>query len=332
MQHDNQRSSNCTIPNRDRGVSMIAQFEANTFIKSARLNELVDGVNKASLYPEVIQANETIYVGTGQTYTTLNSAIDYCKKFTSKNYTIEIIIKAGTALAEQINIVKCDLSHVKISSEDAIVNVNSTSFIALDSEDGSYKQFIMGTYSKLPLINTTFKNVGINSTIGIKLNYSSIYFTSGKGCTFFGYGLKAMRNSYAKGDNCIFDDSIYYGVSISYYSTVELHGVSCKRVGLYGLYASICSNAIVININATNTNQGIVADDNSEINMAGGVVSSSSVAVQCSASRINALSSNLNGNYGIQVIFGGIVNANEGTVNSYSQAINTLTASGIIFK
>ena len=53
---------------------MITEFQ-DGFITKAKLNELVGGINAL----DGMTANETIYVGVGQTYATLSSALDYAK-------------------------------------------------------------------------------------------------------------------------------------------------------------------------------------------------------------------------------------------------------------
>ena len=103
---------------------MITEFQ-DGFITKTKLNELVGGINAL----DSMTASETIYVGVGQTYATLSSALDYAKnKKPNRDYKIEIIIKSGTVVSEQLIYENADFGHVIISSEDVEVNVDVSGF------------------------------------------------------------------------------------------------------------------------------------------------------------------------------------------------------------
>ena len=90
---------------------MITEFQ-DGFITKTKLNELVGRINTL----DSMTASETIYVGVGQTYVTLSSALDYAKnKKPNRDYKIEIIIKSGTIVSEQLIYENADFGHVIIS-------------------------------------------------------------------------------------------------------------------------------------------------------------------------------------------------------------------------
>lgn len=77
-------------------------------------------------------ADVTVTVGSGGDYATLNLAIEALSRtvpaYKNGGFTATINILTGTVLNEQINIVDVDLSWITITSDDAVVNVDTTGF------------------------------------------------------------------------------------------------------------------------------------------------------------------------------------------------------------
>ena len=178
---------------------MITQFE-NGFITKSKLNELVDGINANTDNMIGMTANEIIYVGNGQMYITLSSALDYAKnRKPNRDYKIEIIIKSGTIISKQLIYENADFGHVILSSEDTEVNIDVSGFTI--AKFGAYKPFFYLNNGNYPLINTIFKGNDLfeNSSakyksIGFVLNNSYLKINDSKGVYNFGYGIQCSMS------------------------------------------------------------------------------------------------------------------------------------------
>lgn len=314
---------------------MIAQFETNTFIKSSRLNELVDAVNEIN--EKNMTANETIYVGTGQTYTTLSSALDYCvEKIPKKDYKIEIIVKSGFVVAEQLIYENVDFGHVILSSEDVELNVNVDGFTV--NKYGSLNPFFYLKNGNFPFINTRVKGndtyekyksigfYGINSFLEFK-NVS----TNKKGSNGFLYGI-ILEHSKCFAKSCEFKNIV--GGVRGTYSDLELDGSDLQDCVLDSISIDNCKASI------SSVNMNGLGNEHNGLSASNSIVSGDNII--CNAKigclvgyggsyRIHGVGITGNSTWGILLVQGGIVNASQ-TICTLSQAPNTITANGIIFK
>ena len=312
----------------------IAQFE-NGLITKDMMNELVDNINNRVIG---LDSNITKTVGTGGDFTTLNSAIDWCRGYYSREYKIILTIKSGTTLSEQIVFKNDDLRFVEIISEDSSVNVDSSSFIVLDSSpDGSYKQFILAFDSFLPLINTSFINDNAlnKTTIGIGVVDSKLKISNSKSITFFGYGISALRSEIICTDINL-SDNYYYGIRIGgnsrmYCGTITADRIKLTALAIYG-NSIISAGGLHFVGNSESGTTGISVEG--EISSYSKTISGYSVGVQVFSGVANLYGDGtINGSiYGVQVIGGGIAKLGGVTVNTLSQTANTITANGIIFQ
>lgn len=168
----------------------IAQFE-NGLITKNKMNELVNGINGnsesiATIEARVLTANITKTVGVGGDFATLNEAINWCKRVIPNGYLVTISILSGTIIAEQVMIENVDLSFVQIDSIDIEVVFLNSSLIQNSSKTQlTAYAFMSGYNSKMPTINTLFKNDGVSPSYAYKgvllENNSSIIIKLGKG-------------------------------------------------------------------------------------------------------------------------------------------------------
>ena len=315
---------------------MITQFE-NGFITKTKLNELVDWINANTDSMIGMTANEIIYVGNGQMYTTLSSALDYAKnRRPNRDYKIEIIIKSGTIISEQLIYENADFGHVIISSEDIEVNIDVSGFTI--AKFGNYKPFFYLSNGNCPLINTILKGNDVfeNSTIkylsiGFVLNNSYLKINDSKGVYNFGQGIHANMSkiiayncnikNITVGMICNSSDIIINGSNFSDFRSEGLTFQSCtvdmSSVNINSIYDNTtgcsASNCVLSGEKIIcNAYYGFIVGYGGTYNIGGGGITG-------------------NSGKGILLVRGGIVNASQ-TICTLSQTPNTITANGIIFR
>ena len=225
---------------------MITEFQ-DGFITKSKLNEMVGEINMNSNGVIGMTANETIYVGVGQTYITLSSALDYAKnRRPNKDYKIEIIIKSGTIISEQLIYENADFGHVIISSEDVEVNIDVSGFTI--AKVGSYKPFFYLSNGNCPLINTILKGNDVfeNSAIkylsvGFVLNNSYLKINDSKGVYNFGYGIHANMSKIIA-YNCNIKNYIpswIEQITWEYYPNIVFFNFSTMLLIIFGIFCGI---------------------------------------------------------------------------------------------
>ena len=311
---------------------MITEFQ-DGFITKAKLNELVGGINAL----DSMTASETIYVGVGQTYVTLSSALDYAKnKKPNRDYKIEIIIKSGTVVSEQLIYENADFGHVIISSEDVEVNVDVSGFTI--AKVGSYKPFFYLNNGNCPLINTilkgndVFENSAIKYlSIGFVLNNSYLKINDSKGVYNFGQGVHAnMSKIIAYSCNI---KNIMVGMRCNN-SDITINGSNFSDFRLEGLVFQSCTiDMSSVNINSIYSNTEGCSASNCMLHGENVVCNASYgfIVGYGGTYHIGGVGITGNSEMGILLVKGGIVNAKQ-TVCTLSIAPNTITANGIIFK
>ena len=280
-------------------------IDGEVFIPSGTtFGDLEDQINTKTTKQET---NITVNVGAGQTYTTINQALEYLSGFypmyKKSGITATINLKAGFVMAEQVLVSGIDLGWITIVGEDAETIITHT---ALTTDfNWSYPAFGVDKGGTSPVIGQLFRfnveKVGGNKHGLITYQAgSSANVLPGKG--FIGAG--AM------------------GIGAINGSTINAYGANCSNAGTYGIYAS---NGSIIEASDSNCN-------NAEVH---GIVSSGLSMI----SAINAIIQNQTSGVGTRLaVYGGGcieatgINTVGGTDPVFNQAANTLTSNGIIYQ
>ena len=250
--------------------------------------------------------NITVNVGAGQTYTTINQALEYLSGFyplhKTTGVTATIKLKAGFVMAEQVLVSGIDLGWITIVGEDAETIINHTALTT--AFNGNYPAFGVDKGGTGPVIGQLFR-FNVEKVGGIKHGLMTV----GAGSS-----ANVLPN---KG----FIGAGTYGIVAIYASTINAYGANCSNAGHSGIYASNSStiNAISANCSSAGT-YGIIASNSSTINAYGAIVQNQTtgtarVVVQDGA-HIEATG----------------IDTTGGTVPVFNQAINTLTSHGIIYQ
>ena len=255
--------------------------------------------------------NITVNVGAGQTYTTINQALEYLSGFyplhKTTGVTATINLKAGFVMAEQV-LVRClNLGWITIVGEDAETIINhtalTTDFSGADYHFPSFPAFGVSKGGVSPRIGQLFR-FNVEKVGGVKHGLMAIGSGSsaevlvGKG--FIGAGANGI---YALVGSIVFADS-----------------ANASNAGQFGVCADnaaiICANRI----NASNAGSiGIRSIGCSTISAYMSIVQNQTTGLSC-----------------INVGAGGTVTAigvdtTGGTVPVLNQTANTLTSNGIIY-
>ncbi len=274
--------------------------------------------------------NITVNVGAGQTYTTINQALEYLSGFypmyKKSGVTATINLKAGFVMAEQVLVSGIDLGWITIVGEDAETIITHTA-LTTAFNSASYPAFGVDKGGTSPVIGQLFRfnveKVGGNKhglmTFGAG---SSADVLPNKGFIGAGNnGIFATRGSSinAEGTNC--SNAGQYGIFANNSSTINANGTNCSNAGTYGISAVAGSTINADGANCSNAGTiGINADRASTINAFNALVQNQTTGT--TRIRVGAGSH----------IGAANVNTTGGTVAVFSQAINTLTGAGIIYQ
>ena len=167
--------------------------------------------------------NITVNVGAGQTYTTINQALEYLSGFypmyKQSGVTATINLKAGFVMAEQVLVSGIDLGWITIVGEDAETIITHTALTT--AFNGSYPVFGVDKGGTSPIIGQLFRfnveKIGGNKHGLITLGAgSSANVLPNKG--FIGAGSS--------------------GIIAAGGSTVNAVGANCSNAGSNGIYAT----------------------------------------------------------------------------------------------
>jgi hypothetical protein len=249
-------------------------------------------------------AGLTVTVGTGGDYPTINAALEYLSKlqpvYDFAGITATINLLTGFTMAEQVLVRGLDMGWVTITGADGETVIThtalTTDFTTADYGFDSYPAFGVSKGGVLPRIDQLFRfnvaNVGGNK----------------HGIMAVGAGSSADVLAGA-GVN----DAGTYGIYAFRGSTITAEGANASGAGTTGIYASRGSTITAEGVNASGAGtNGISAASGSTINAYAADASSA-------------------GTYGISAVDGSTINAYTAT-GTLSQAINTVTSSGIIFQ
>ena len=201
--------------------------------------------------------NITVNVGVGQTYTTINQALEYLSGFypmyKKSGITATINLKAGFVMAEQVLVSGIDLGWITIVGEDAETIITHTSLTT--AFNGSYPAFGVDKGGTSPVIGQLFRfNVekvgGEKHGLRVSGAGSSANVLSGKG--FIGTGNVGI---YATGG-----------------STINATSANCSNAGNSGIYAetgSIINANNAITQNQTTGTSNVMVNGGSTISVKG---------------------------------------------------------------
>ena len=275
--------------------------------------------------------NITVNVGAGQTYTTINQALEYLSGFypmyKQSGVTATINLKAGFVMEEQVLVSGIDLGWITIVGEDAETIITHT--VLTTKFNGDYPVFGVDKGGTSPIIGQLFRfnveKVGGNKH-GLMAHGagSSAEVLSGKGFIGAGTnGIYAVKGSTINADSANVSNAKTFGIYAADGSTISADRANASNVGTYGIYAEGASTIDATGANASNAGfGGIKAGGASIINANGANASnagsygiSAEVASTIDASNVNA------SNAGNSGIFAG----GASTINAYNAIIENQT-------
>lgn len=303
-------------------------------------NQTIEGIKTFSSSPIVPNAttdfqatsargtNITVNVGAGQTYTTINQALEYLSGFyplyKTTGVTATINLKAGFVMNEQVLVSDLNLGWITIVGEDAEIIITHTALTT--AFNGDYPAFGVDKGGTSPVIGQLFR-----------FNVEKV---GGNKHGLFAYGAGSSAEVL---NACGFIGAGAYGIYASDSSTVNAKGANASNAGADGIFANASSIINADSANASNAgNNGILAGGGSTINAYGANASNAGdIGILADgASTVNAqnalVQNQTSGPARVAVFNGSIVNARGlnatgGTVPALIQTANTLTGSGIIF-
>ena len=273
--------------------------------------------------------NITVNVGAGQTYTTINQALEYLSGFypmyKKSGVTATINLKAGFVMAEQVLVSGIDLGWITIVGEDAETIITHTALTTAFT--GAYPAFGVDKGGTSPIIGQLFRfnveKVGGNKhglmTSGAGSNATVVGDKGFIGAGTFGIVANSGSTISADGANC--SNAGVHGITASRGSKITVEGANCSNAGNTGIYVVSGStiNARSANCSNAGTN-GIYANEGSTISASLALIQNQTTGT----ARVRAE----NGSH----IEATGINTTGGTVAVFSQAVNTLTGNGIIYQ
>lgn len=295
-------------------------------------NSPISNVKSADSSNDAVTAlstNITVNVGVGQTYTTINQALEYLSGFYSmykkSGVTATINLKAGFVMEEQVLVSGIDLGWITIVGEDAETIITHTALTT--AFNGNYPAFGVDKDGTSPVIGQLFRfnveKVGGNKhglmTLGAG---SSANVLSGKGFIGAGtIGIFAHSGSTINANNANCSNAGVYGMFAANSSTINADSANCSNAGTDGIYALDGSTINARNANCSNAGAcGVIAYHH-------GIINAIYVIVQ----------NQTTGTFRVFVAAGSTINAygidtTGGTVAVFNQAVNTLTNNGTIYQ
>lgn len=287
---------------------LVIEAGGDVFVPAgAGFNDLDQRINTLdSTTVKLKSTNITVNVGAGQTYTTINQALEYLSGFypmyKKSGVTATINLKAGFVMAEQVLVSGIDLGWITIVGEDAETIITHTALTT--AFNGSYPAFGVDKGGTSPIIGQLFR-FNVEKAGGNK-----------HGLLTFGAGSSADVLS-GKG----FIGAGGSGICAVGTSTINASGANASGAGGHGIYAATGSIINARNSNCSNAGTyGIYAVEGAVINAYGAIIQNQTTGTAM-----------------VGVTNCGHVEATTiittgGTVAVFSQAANTLTANGIIYQ
>ena len=272
-----------------------------TGIPNVGNNPTTDSVNWQVENIIARSTNITVNVGVGQTYTTINQALEYLSGFyplyKKSGVTATINLKAGFVMNEQVLVSGLNLGWITIVGEDAETIITHTALTT--AFYGSYPVFGVDKGGTSPVIGQLFRfNVekvgggkpglmtyGAGSsadvldgkgfigagTYGIFAIHASTINANGANASNAGaYGIIADRSSTINAQNANASNAGIHGIITGQGSTIDANGANASNAGAYGIIADRSSTINAQNANASNAGiHGIIAGDGSTIDANG---------------------------------------------------------------
>ena len=252
---------------------LVIEAGGDVFVPAgATFGDLENQINTKATKQET---NITVNVGAGQTYTTINQALEYLSGFypiyKKSGVTATINLKAGFVMAEQVLVSGIDLGWITIVGEDAETIITHTALTT--AFNGHYPAFGVDKGGTSPVIGQLFR-FNVEKVGGSKhglMTYgagSSADVLSGKG--FIGAGTHGILATIASivsahGANCSNAGNV--GMYADNSSTISAHGANCSNAGTSGIAANNSSTISAHGANCSNAGtNGIIANNSSTIN------------------------------------------------------------------
>lgn len=260
-----------------------------------------------SLKADKKSTNITVNIGAGQTYTTINQALEYLSGFypmyKKSGITATINLKAGFVMAEQVLVSGIDLGWITIVGEDAETIITHTALTTVFN-GANYPAFGVDKGGTSPIIGQLFR-FNVEKVGGQK-----------HGLMTFGAGSSA---------NVLFGKGFIGAGTLGIYATngsiVNANGANCSNAGNTGITASSSSIIEADSANCSNAGaHGIVSNGGSTVTAYGALVQNQTTGT---ARIIVSIGSHIEA---------AAINTTGGTVTTFNQAVNTLTANGIIYQ
>ena len=273
-------------------------------------NTPVSNVKSADSSNDAVTAlstNITVVVGAGQTYTTINQALDYLSGFypmyKKSGVTATINLKAGFVMAEQVLVSGIDLGWITIVGEGAETIITHTA-LTTAFYGANYAAFGVDKGGTSPVIGQLFR--------------FDVEKVGGNKHGLMAYGAGSSANVLA-GKGFIGAGSI--GIYAVDSSTINARMANCSNAGGMGIFAGAGSTINAAYANCSNAgNIGVEASEASTINAAYAIIQNQTTGI----SRVY-----ISGGSTINVTG---INTTGGTVPALSQTANTLTSNGIIYQ
>lgn len=266
----------------------------------------------------LLTTTETITVGTGGQFSTINAALAYAtKKYptyvsASVRPRVTINLLSGFVMAEQVYVDGLDLGWITISSVDAEVTIQRSALTTTYVTGNP--AFAIDANAISPIINVLF-NMDTSGTAssrhGIVVKGSRASIESGKGFkNCGGNGLHAIRSAIVKAYNSNFSGSGVYGIYADQASIISAYGANVSYAYTSGVYATGASTIEFASGNAQRA--GYAQDDTTILN------ASADGIYAHSGSTINAASANASNStrYGVFAQYNSRINFNSGTATN----------------
>jgi len=300
--------------------------------------DMVDGYHYTD-FPRRYTSNITVTVGSGGDFSTINQALDYIvntyapyARSNGESLSVEIKLKSGFVMREQVFVRGHDLSWITITAEDDEVIVDGNYITRSYQSTIIYPVFCADNGGILPIISCLFSMINVNGRRGIFVNTGAKCYIN-KNCGFKNAYVNLLMSSGATviAEEAYLSDAQYIGIEVSdgYLFANEVNCSNCGDIGIKIFYsvANICY-AEVLNCGT----YGVYCNG-SIVNAYGSNVSGGHYGIYVTdGSIVNAYFLNASGSqYGIYVTGGSIV-SNYNSTASTNVTPNTITSKGLLIR
>lgn len=203
------------------------------------------------------QTAETVFVGEGGDFETINEAIAYFStrrvEYSRNGYSAEIRLLSGFIMREQVFVDALNLGYIEISSEDEQVFADASSLTgSMQGDDRINARPLFGVRGGgvLPEINVLFNMIDDGSTDLNKhgffvIDNSQAHIRPGKGClNAVGNGIYVVNGGKVLSFGGVYDNARASGVRAFRGSYLNIRKASIKNAGEYGIYFGSSSKVV----------------------------------------------------------------------------------------